>query len=286
VATTGGKVVVLSSPYAQSGALYELHRRHYGREDSPTLVWQASAFEMNPTLSADYLTRMAEDDPEAYRSEVLGEFRVGLTTLLDPEAVAACVAAGVRERARQARPAHVAHVDPASGSGKDSFVLAIAHAEGERVVLDLLRAWAPPFNPSGVIAEAAQLLRAYGLGTCTRDAYAAGLIDEWFRTHGIVSTPAARNTSDAYLALVGLVNARRAVLLDDAELARELRGLERRRGPSGRDRVDHRPGAHDDRAAACAGALVAAAAPVEDPGPQIAVIRVEGGALWRQRHFR
>src|SRR5207247_171320 len=75
VATTGGKIVVLSSPYGQAGALWELHRRHYGRQDSATLVWQASAPEMNPTLSADYLARMEQDDPEAYRSEVLGEFR-------------------------------------------------------------------------------------------------------------------------------------------------------------------------------------------------------------------
>ncbi len=29
---------------------------------------------MNPTLPADYLERMEADDPEAYRSEVLGEF--------------------------------------------------------------------------------------------------------------------------------------------------------------------------------------------------------------------
>ena len=30
---------------------------------------------MNPTLRPDYLARMQETDPEAYRSEVLGEFR-------------------------------------------------------------------------------------------------------------------------------------------------------------------------------------------------------------------
>jgi hypothetical protein len=48
LATTGGKLVVLSSPYGQSGALWELHRRHFGRDDSSVLVWQASAADMNP----------------------------------------------------------------------------------------------------------------------------------------------------------------------------------------------------------------------------------------------
>ena len=42
------------------------------------------------------------------------------------------------------------------------------------------------------------------------------------------------------------------------DLLRELRGLERRRGATGRDRVDHAPGQHDDRSNAAAGALVLA----------------------------
>jgi hypothetical protein len=57
--------------------------------------------------------------------------------------------------------------------------------------------------------------------------------------------------------LLPLVNSARVRLLDDAELLRELRGLERRRGAT-RDRVDHRPGAHDDRAIAVTVALVQA----------------------------
>src|SRR5258706_9497771 len=62
VATTGGKLIILSSPYAQTGALYELHRKHFGRDESDVLVWQASAPDMNPTLPADYIARMAQDD--------------------------------------------------------------------------------------------------------------------------------------------------------------------------------------------------------------------------------
>jgi hypothetical protein len=99
VATTSGKVVILSSPYAAAGALHALHERHYGQDDSGTLIWVASAPAMNPTLPADYLTRMETDDPEAYRSEVLGEFRTGTAALFDPDAIAACVMPGVHELA-------------------------------------------------------------------------------------------------------------------------------------------------------------------------------------------
>jgi hypothetical protein len=257
VATTGGKLIILSSPYAQTGALYELHRRHFGREESEVLVWQAASPAMNPTLPADYLARMAEEDPDAYRSEVLGEFRAGVTTLFDPDALAACLEPGPRERAPEPGIRYCSFIDAASGSGKDAFTAALAHRDGERVVLDCMRAWRPPFNPSGVIAEAADLLKRYGLSETSGDRYAPGFVSEGFRAHGIAYRASEKDRSALYLELLPGINARRCVLLDDPELLRELRGLERRRGSSGRDRVDHRPGSHDDRANSAAGALVA-----------------------------
>jgi hypothetical protein len=265
VATTGGKILILSSPYAQFGALWDLHRRHYGRDDSSTLVWVAASADMNPTIPADYLARMAEEDPEAYRSEFLGEFRAGVTTLLDPDALAACVAEGERESPPDRGRDYFGFVDAASGSGKDAFTVAISHSTAQRAVLDVVRAWPPPFNPGGVIAEAAAVLKRYGLREATGDRYAPGFVSEGFRAHGITYKASELDRSAIYLELLPLVNARRALVLDVPELLRELRGLERRRGTSGRDRVDHRPGSHDDRANAAAGALVLAAEPAVEP---------------------
>ncbi|ODS55792.1 MAG: hypothetical protein ABS36_09400 [Acidobacteria bacterium SCN 69-37] len=259
LATTNGRLLILSSPYAPEGELHALHQQHFGRDDSTTLVWQASAPEMNPTLGHDYLTRMQQDDPEAYRSEVLGEFRQGVSTFLDADAIAASVETGTRERARVPGVAYVAFDDPASGSGSDAWTKAIAHRDGDRVVLDVLRTWTPPFNPSGVIAESADLSRAYGLNSTTGDRFAAGFVLEGFRVNGLTYTPSPLDRSGLYLELLPLMNAGRVRLLDLPDLLRELRGLERRRGSAGRDRIDHRPGQHDDRANAVAGALALAA---------------------------
>jgi hypothetical protein len=275
LATTGGRLVILSSPYAQAGALWELYRAHYGREDSSVLVWRGSASEMNPTLPADYLERMAQDDPEAYRSEVLGEFRSGVSVLFDADALSTCVESGIRERAPADKVSYVAFTDPAGGSGKDAFTLAIAHCDGERVVLDVCRAWRPPFNPTGVIAEAAELLKTYRVPTVVGDRYAGGFPAEAFRAHGIEYEPSERDRSAIYLDTLPLVNAGRVVLLDLPDLLRELRGLERRRGQSGRDRVDHVPGAHDDRANAAAGAVLLAAV---DHGSQAMAAQVRNFA--------
>jgi hypothetical protein len=253
LATTNGKLIVLSSPYGQTGALWDLHRKHYGRDDSFTLVWQASAPEMNPTLPADYLKRMEEDDPEAYRTEVLGEFRAGLSTFFDPPALEACVN-GHRELPPAAGVVYRAFVDPSGGS-RDAFALAIAHRERERVVVDVVRAWQAPFNPSGVVEEAAALLKTYRCRSVTGDRYAGEWPREAFRGHGITYAVSDLDRSTLYLEMLPRVNAGTVELPNDASLLRELRGLERRRGTAGRDRIDHRPGAYDDRANAIAGAI-------------------------------
>ena len=256
LATTKGRLIILSSPYGQSGALWELERKHFGKEESNVLVWHATAPKMNPTLAPDYLQKMEQDDPEAYRSEVLGEFRAGVSTFFDPDTLNACIDDGIRERSSQPGTQYYAFLDSASGTGKDALVIALAHKDGTQGILDVIRSYHPPFNPSSVIAEVSALCKRYGIHTVTGDRYAPGFVIEAFSSHDLKYAFSEHTRSDLYLELLPLVNAERVRLLDDPELLRELRGLERRRGTSGRDKVDHRPGFHDDRANAATGALV------------------------------
>lgn len=255
LATTGGKLFIFSSPYSQTGALWDLHRRHYGRDDSGTLIWVASAPAMNPTLPADYLERMQQDDPEAYRSEVLGEFRAGISTFFDPQALDACVA-DWRELPWVQGVRHYAHFD-ASGGQRDGAALAIARNDGDRIAGCVSRCWPAPHNPEVVIREAAALIRSYGCRSVSHDRYGAQFVERAFDRFGIQSKPCALDRSALYLELLPRVLSQTVAIPNDPELLRELRGLERRvsRFASGKDRVDHRPGAHDDRAVALAGAV-------------------------------
>ena len=123
------------------------------------------------------------------------------------------------------------------------------------VVVDACRAWRPPFNPSGVVAECVDLLRSYRLHEVTGDKYAAEWPVEQFRKHGCTYRIAERDRSALYLEMLATVNAAGVELPDLGDLLRELRSLERRRGSSGKDRVDHRPGSHDDLANAVAGVM-------------------------------
>lgn len=265
LATTGGKLFVASSPYGQFGALSSLHRQHFGQDDSPTLVVQATAAQMNPTLPEDYLKRMELEDPEAYRSEVLGEFRSGLSMLLDPELVHQCVPS---DRPRELPPnpsvKHFAFVDP-SGGRADAFGLAIGHREDKRTIVDVARRWPAPFNPQSVVAEMAPLLHEYRINQITSDRYGGAWVTDAFESVGIRVAPSTKSASELHLGLVPAVNSQRLELPNEPTLLRELCGLERRTSRSGVDRVDHRPGAHDDLAV-CVSGLIGGVGFVRAPG--------------------
>ena len=91
-----------------------------------------------------------------------------------------------------------------------------------------------------------------------RDRYGGEFPRELFPRHHINYDAAAKPKSDLYRELLPLINSGRCDLLDHQKLISQLTGLERRTARSGRDSIDHGPGAHDDVANACAGALLSA----------------------------
>ena len=104
--------------------------------------------------------------------------------------------------------------------------------------------------------QCAALLRRYGVTKIIGDKYAGEWPRARFAEHGIEFEQSARPKSDLYHDLLPLLNARRIELLDLPRLSAQLCGLERRTARSGKDRIDHAPGGHDDLANAVAGVLV------------------------------
>jgi hypothetical protein len=263
LATTGGPLIIASSPYARRGVLWETHRKHYGPDGDPLiLVAQGASREFNSSLPQRVVDRAMERDPASAQAEYLAQFRSDIESFVNREAVEACVALGVFERAPLPSQRYTAFTDPSGGS-RDSFTLAVAHQDAGQVFLDCVREARPPFSPEGVVAEFATLLKTYRCTRVTGDRYAGEWPREQFRKLGIAYELAPKPRSDLYRDLLPLVNSRRVDLLDHAKLIVQLCGLERRTARSGRDSIDHSPGAHDDIANAVAGALVVAQKPVQ-----------------------
>jgi hypothetical protein len=259
----GSMLLIASSPYAKRGLLWDSYKRHYGRDDSPVLVWKAPTITMNPTLDLSEIELAREEDPESARSEFDAEFRNDISALLDRATIEAAVVTGRRELPKVSRMSYSAFVDPSGGSS-DSMCLAVAHAEqrdGVRVgVLDCLREVKPPFSPDSVCADFAKTLADYGLRNVTGDRYGGDWPASRFEAHGVQYEPSERSKSEIYLAALPLINAKRVELLDSPRLVAQLASLERRTGRgTGRDSIDSPPHQHDDVANVAAGCLVRAA---------------------------
>ena len=152
---------------------------------------------------------------------------------------------------------YCAFVDMSGGSNDDA-VLAIAHVEDKRIVLDLVisQAGAPPFNPRDAVARFAGYCKRYNVRRVTGDSYAGLTFQSDFSRFGISYIVSAKTASQWYEDFEVVLNGGQVELLDNAKLRQQLCTLVIRGA-----KVDHLPNAHDDFANACAGVIVSLAVP-------------------------
>jgi hypothetical protein len=259
----GARLLKASSPYARRGVLYADFAKHYGK-DSPTLVWKAATRDMNPSVPEAFIAAAYEEDPASAAAEYGGEFRTDIESFVSRDVVENCIIPNRYELPPVVGPVYYAFVDPSGGSS-DSMTLAIAHRDGERTVIDAIREARPPFSPESVVAEFCTLLKSYRISTVTGDRYGGEWPRERFQAHGITYQTASAPKSDLYRDSLSFLNSARVELLDSPKLKSQLLGLERRTARSGRDSIDHGPGAHDDIANCVAGAICGTA--MQQGGP-------------------
>ncbi len=66
---------LISSPYMRSGLLYDKWKASYGKDDDRCLVIQAASRQLNPLIDEAEVEARRAEDPDAARSEWLGEWR-------------------------------------------------------------------------------------------------------------------------------------------------------------------------------------------------------------------
>jgi hypothetical protein len=251
--TTGGPLVIASSPYARRGVLWNQFKNNYGANGDPLiLVAQGASRDLNPSLSQRAVDREYEKDPAFAAAEYGAQFRTDLEAFITLEVVERRVG-DYPELYPSARHRYFAFTDPSGGSS-DSFTLAIAHKQGEQVVIDAVRETRPPFSPEGVINDFALLMRQYHINRVTGDKYAGEFPRELFARRGIKYWTSGKSKSELYRDMLPALNSGRILLPRNDRLINQLVGLEPRTTRAGRDSIDHAPGGHDDLANVVAGA--------------------------------
>jgi hypothetical protein len=260
----GGLMVMASTVYRKKGLMHRVYQESHGNEQSDDLVWFAPSRVMNPALPESVVSKQIEKDPARYQAEFNNVWRTDVSNFLAMEIVTGATDWGIVERPPLGGIHYEAFPDASSGTGQDSFAMAIGHRlndEARSLIVDAIRERKPRFVAADVIKEFAELLRSYGIHEVTSDNFAAGFsADEWAR-NGIRFKPCKNSTAENYLCALPLLASKRAHLLDNPTLRTQLCGLERR-VVSGHEIVDHqqRASAHDDVSAAVCGLLAEMAA--------------------------
>jgi hypothetical protein len=272
--STSGPLIMASTAYAQVGVLYDAFCKHYGPEGSPgILVAHGTSRDLNPLLPQSEIDRELERDPVRNRAEYLSEFRADVEGFIPRAAVEACVG-DYRELEPREGMVYRAFVDAASGSdGGDSYCIAIAHKDGDQVVIDCVREVIPPFSPAALVTDiAVPLCAAYKITKVWGDNYAGEFAKEPFRKAGIHYNLWPQHKSELYRdPLLPLINSQRITVPRIDRLINQTCTLERSVKRSGRDEITHPTHGHDDLINAAAGSaavvlrLAAAAEPLPIP---------------------
>lgn len=270
LATTGGLLIGISSPYAKKGLLYSKWKRHFGKPGD-VLVIQGSTLQFNPTIDPAVIQEAIEDDPAGAKSEWLGQFRDDVSDFLTREVVEDAARTGPLELPPVQGVNYVGFSDPAGG-GKDEFTMSIGHLEDGLAVVDVVRGMKG--TPAAIVEEYAALFKEYGISRITSDRYAGSWPADEFQKHGIKCEQSAKPKSQLYLDALSRFNSGQVQLPPCSKTITQLCTLERRTSRSGRDSIDHAPGQHDDRANAVAGLLDSMAS---DNGPKVGVFRRRRG---------
>lgn len=257
LATTGGMLIGISSPWAKRGLLYDKFRKHYGN-DSDILVVKGPTTAFNPTLNPKVIEDALNDDPEAAKTEWLGEFRDGISSFLDRVVVDSCT----RSKPLVVPPVngirYVAFTDPAGGGqgpNADRFTLAIGYHDRETDKVVVCGVWGRKGSPSEIVSEYAEILKGYRIKQVYSDRYAGSWPAEEYKRHGIHLEYTDRNRSQLYQEVLPLFNTGRIEIPADPILINEFCSLERKVGRNA-DIIDHPPGGHDDLSNAAAGLAV------------------------------
>lgn len=251
LATLGGKLIAISSPYAKQGELWETYRRYYGKEGE-ILVAQAESRRLNPELPQAVVDRAIERDADAAKSEYLGLFRDDISSFITRTILDAVTRSSPLVRPYDRRYRYHAFVDPAGG-GNDEFTMAIGHTEGNVLVVD--RVDATRGVPAEITEKYAAIMGEYRIKKASLDRYGGSWPSDELRRHGVTAEHSPKVRSDLYIDSLSVITSGRCELPPDETMLRQWQTLERRTSRSGRDTVDHTAGTHDDRANAAAGLI-------------------------------
>jgi hypothetical protein len=233
------KMIKISSPYMMKGEIYQDFNNYYGKSNEDILVFQGSTELFNPGFSRIKLEKLKRRKPLTYQTEFQANFRTDLSAMYGPEIIDKVVNYDRPLELRRIEDfSYKAFVDVAGGGGSDSYAVAIGHLEREKIIIDVIRARQPKFNPEEVTGQYCQLLGEYSVFSVVGDRYSGDWALNSFQSNGVHYEKCEKPKSELYLEAESIFNTGRIEIPNRESLIAQLKNLIRKARSGGRDFVD------------------------------------------------
>lgn len=241
----GGQVIIASTPWAEAGLLYDLHRENYGHPvtalaaHAPTLVLYDTA------LTREIVERERQRDPDNAAREYDAEFiGGGSLQFFESGAIDAACRAAV-EMPRKALPGEYVAVGADFGFRSDSSAIVVVHrsADGQKFALADLEELRPedgkPLKPSVVVRKFAGLVKQHGASYVMADQHYRETIAEHLGEEelGFLDAPAGSLASDPFVRARVLFREGKVQLPDHQRLRAQLKSVIGKALPGGGLRI-------------------------------------------------
>jgi hypothetical protein len=251
----GSMLLAASSPYAETGALWNAYRKHHRRDGSSVLTWQAPTRTMNPSIPQAVIDEAYESEPASAAAEFGAQFRADISSVIPREVIQRAIDVGTTTRQAIPGVTHQCFFDSASGVGADKFAAAWGHRAGDQIIIDHVYQRRAPFDFSQVFGELACICRNFRVTEVCSDRYSIGALISECQRNGLTHKASDLDKSRLYLHALPQLTSGRVRLPDVPEIVSEFCSLERRTGSEGRDKVDARGGKPEDIANAISGCI-------------------------------
>lgn len=256
----GGQTIIASTPWAESGLLYEFWQRNWQKPTdavvahAPTLVLRPDAREM---VEREYLR-----DPENADREFGARFMRGGTTLFfEPSALDAAVDKSLDD-GRVPVSGDVVAAGGDFGFRSDSSALAICHRSGGLHLIAEILEMRPddgaPLKPSATVAKFAERMAEHGARYLMADGHYRETITEHLTARRLAYAAAPAAPAEAYMRVRAMLRQGCVRLPNNPRLLQQLREVQGRPLPGGGMSIVHprwRTGGHGDIADAVVYAL-------------------------------
>jgi hypothetical protein len=241
----GGQTMVDSTPWAETGLLFDLWQKNWGKPTSalvahaPTLVLNDVEYTRS-IVAAEYAR-----DPENAEREFGAKFMTGGTTVFFPPALIEAMVDDELdpEGVREPEPGNTVAAGGDLGFRSDSSSLAITHDTGETIVLaELLEMKPEPgkaLKPSVVIAEMAERMHWHGAVSLMGDQHYRETADEGLNDAGLSFVDAPATPDVVYIRARQVMREGRARIPRIPRLIQQLKEVQGRPLPGGRMQIVH-----------------------------------------------